>query len=236
MDKTVIYTPSITSNLYAYLVQKCANAGVSLNSIINKAGISHQLISSWKKQDPKTVTTINSILSAIDNQTADNRRQLAEQRKLYAGRHIKTWSGIYVDVFDPKPEMFTIQDIAIGLSRKYRFGGHTKTPITVAEHSVRVARRTHSMAGLLHDASEAYLSDLPSPIKNQLTEYFEIEERVMSCIAEKFCFEWPMDGSVKIADREELQREWQELGLNYGQAWSINDAYVNFLTAYKELA
>jgi hypothetical protein len=130
---------------------------------------------------------------------------------LFSGNWIRAHSGTYVNVFDPKPEMFLIEDIAEGLAYKYRWGGHSSVKITVAEHSVMVSNGLpirHKLAGLLHDASEAYLSDIPSPIKQLLPEYKTIEDNVMACIALKFGFSWPLSTRVKTEDWNMLQREW----------------------------
>ena len=237
MDNSVNSNPSVTNNLYAFLVQECAKVGKSLNSVIKEAGVSHQIVSVWKKEDPKTLTLINKVMMQLELEAKAQREKLAAEKQLYAGRHIRTWSGLYVDVFNPRPDMFIIEDIAIGLSRKYRFGGHTHNPITVAEHSVRVAlgcSRRNRLAALLHDASEAYLSDIPSPIKNHLPEYVEIENKVMLCIAEKFGFAWPKDPDVEAQDKKQLRREWDEMVMSSDLAWPGLHAYAEFITAFKK--
>ena len=88
---------------------------------------------------------------------------------------LETVTGRFVDVMNPTPDMISFEDIAWSLSRQARFNGHTIStiPYSVAQHSVMVADRvkqlrwTHVLsAALLHDAAEAYISDIPSPIKN----------------------------------------------------------------------
>lgn len=142
---------------------------------------------------------------------------------------IETVSGSYVDFADPQPDTIFIDDIAWGLSREARFGGHTNTvePYSVAQHSSVVfnlivkafeegpiqdslldylkeqgrlvsfhivsmtpdGRRLAALHGLLHDASEAYLRDIPNPAK-QLPElktaYMILEGRLMNVILRKF--------------------------------------------------
>lgn len=69
-----------------------------------------------------------------------------------------------------------IEDIAYSLARTYRFNGHTRRPICVAEHSLRVESILHGqgatprirLLGLLHDATEAYVGDIPAPAKAML--------------------------------------------------------------------
>ncbi|MDP1814463.1 MAG: hypothetical protein Q8K92_08440 [Leadbetterella sp.] len=132
--------------------------------------------------------------------------------KLYTERTIKTISGIYVDVFEPKPEMFVIEDIAHALSMIPRWGGHYPWFLSVAEHSRAVAYKTKGdkLEALMHDASEAYLMDLPKPIKKNMPEYKAIEDGVMMVIAEKFGFQYPLSEETKLADKVMLEAEWEQ--------------------------
>src|ERR1700693_5499467 len=68
----------------------------------------------------------------------------------------------------PNPADIRIEDIAHALSNQCRFGGHAREFYSVTEHCVRVSqhcRPEDALWGLLHDASEAYLSDVPAPLK-----------------------------------------------------------------------
>ena len=92
--------------------------------------------------------------------------------KLYAGEGvIRTYTGKYINVFDPDPEMIDIEDIAHSLSNTCRWGGHCRKFYSVAQHSVMVvdwlpvSDSKLRLAGLMHDATEAYLTDLSKPIK-----------------------------------------------------------------------
>jgi hypothetical protein len=130
---------------------------------------------------------------------------------LYTQGKIRTFTGRYIDPFNPKPDDIDIQDIAHALAHQCRFAGHTKRFFSVAEHSINVMGSVsdeHRLAALLHDASEAYLLDIPTPIKNQLPGYREAEDRLMAVIAKKYGFAWPMAEEVKAADREHLESEW----------------------------
>lgn len=87
---------------------------------------------------------------------------------------ILTWSGNVVRPFADNPGRLTIIDVAAGLSRISRFGGHCQPWYSVAEHSLLVSElmRPHGrfgmLLGLLHDAAEAYLGDVPTPLKGRL--------------------------------------------------------------------
>lgn len=100
---------------------------------------------------------------------------------------VETFSGSYVDTEFPKAETIVLEDIAHGLSQLCRFGGHTKRFYSVAEHSVLVSRRMEELgfgaedclAGLHHDDSEAYLGDIPRPLKIHLGERYKALSRRM---------------------------------------------------------
>lgn len=128
-------------------------------------------------------------------------------------RCIRTSSGLYIDVFDPDPDTITIEDIAHSLSHQCRYGGHLPVFYSVANHSLWCStfvgnNKENQLAALMHDASEAYLLDIPRPIKYQLDNYRDIEHNLMLVIAEKFGFEYPLNKEVKEIDELALQVEW----------------------------
>lgn len=100
-----------------------------------------------------------------------------------------TYTGKVMDVFDPKPEMVSMEDIAHHLSLLNRFTGATTDPYSVAQHCIQVARLLpleYRLAGLLHDSAEAYLNDLSTGVKQALPFYKELEDRLLACIFKKF--------------------------------------------------
>jgi len=123
---------------------------------------------------------------------------------------IETISGIRVNILNPDPDTIIIEDIAHALSHLCRFGGHTPTLYSVAQHSVlceSVAPDKDKYAALMHDATEAYLIDLPSPIKQLFPEYIAIENNFLQVIAKKFEFEYPLSPAVHAVDRLLLETE-----------------------------
>ena len=109
-----------------------------------------------------------------------------------------------------------IRDIAHALSLKCRFGGHCRQFYSVAEHSVLTAELMRQRRGndltltrwaLLHDASEAYVVDIPRPAKRQLGEYIKIEDAIQRAVAERFELPWPMPEDVHEVDHDLLSIE-----------------------------
>lgn len=99
------------------------------------------------------------------------------------GDWMQTFSGRQFWPCDPRADEVCIEDIAHALSMQCRFAGHVRKFYSVAEHCVRaswIVPDRFKLAALLHDAAEAYVVDLPRPIKRQpeLRAYLHIEERV----------------------------------------------------------
>lgn len=159
---------------------------------------------------------------------------------LHAGDSIRTYSGHHVNVFDPDPETICIEDIAHALSNLCRFAGHTKRFYSVAQHSVLCSLQVDDdcrLGALMHDASEAYLLDIPKPIKNRLVGYKEMEDKMMSIIAAKFGFDYPLRKEVKGIDNYMLEWEWKnvvlgDLGI---LRWSPARAKDEFLMVFNAL-
>ncbi|MGB2864321.1 MAG: dATP/dGTP diphosphohydrolase domain-containing protein, partial [Sedimentisphaerales bacterium] len=100
-----------------------------------------------------------------------------------------THVGRWINPGDLQPEDVVLTDIAHALANTCRFGGHCRQFYSVAEHSVTVSRLVPSADarwGLLHDAAEAYLTDLPSGVKQYCPDYRRLEERALEVIAMVF--------------------------------------------------
>ena len=150
-----------------------------------------------------------------------------------------------MNVFEPTLEMICIEDIAHALSNQCRFGGHLPAFYSVAQHSVLCSQAVgdqYKLQALLHDASEAYLLDIPRPIKQGLSNYKEIEDKLMTLIAEKLGFKYPLDKPVKQIDEKMLQFEWEHLMLKKPlddpgfECWPPNYAKYRFRLSYLELS
>jgi hypothetical protein len=155
---------------------------------------------------------------------------------------IRTNSGLYINVFDTDPATIKIEDIAHALSRLPRFGGHLNRHYSVAQHSVLCAQmaktKKDKKAALLHDASESYLLDMPTPIKAKMNEYKSYENKLMAVIFKKYGLVWPLNPNIKKIDRKMLLIEWENLAVNDNKSfecWKPNKAKKEFLKLYKEL-
>ncbi len=104
--------------------------------------------------------------------------------------HITTYTGLHFDPINPKEEWIRNIDIAHALSLICRGNGHMKHFYSVAQHSINCAKEAKEkgfslrvqLGCLLHDASEAYLSDVTRPVKKLLPQYLEVENRLQEMI------------------------------------------------------
>lgn len=107
---------------------------------------------------------------------------------------IMTCSHKMFDPLNPEVELIDITDIAHSLSMLCRANGHFRSFYSVGMHCVNCAReaiarnysRKVQLACLLHDGSEAYLSDVTRPVKEEIPRYREIEDPLQDVIWQKF--------------------------------------------------
>ena len=116
------------------------------------------------------------------------------------GHFVYTFTGRRFWPLDPRAEEVDVEDIAHALTFKCRWGGFSKRFYSVAEHSLNVARIARQLAskdgfpdpelagayGILHDAEEAYLPDVPRPVKAMLRGWPKIAARVQEAVHAAF--------------------------------------------------
>jgi len=173
----------------------------------------------------------------------------------------QTFSGLAFDLVDPDPSMISIKDIAISLANQCRFNGHTKRFYSVAEHSLYVSRvlpRDLAFCGLMHDAAEAYVGDMTSPLKTLVLGFSELEGRIWRTICARFSLPVELPEAVHVADTRMMitegeflmapaPRPWKirgdrfelrEIGLDYPGQFGLppREAHRRFLERFAELS
>lgn len=124
--------------------------------------------------------------------------------------YIRTFSGVNFYPLSPDRTDVNIIDIAHNLSHQCRWAGAVRSFYSVGLHSLHVSmmcRKQNALAGLLHDAAEAYLCDIPAPVKRSMPEYVCYENRLLAVIASALHFEYPFSPEVHQADRAALYAE-----------------------------
>jgi hypothetical protein len=176
------------------------------------------------------------------------------------GPYLQTVSGRWVNPFDPDPAQLDAGDIARALANLCRFGGHSRVFYSVAQHCVIVSQLVEqgggdaedAFAALMHDATEAYLGDMPHPLKHRSplgAAFKTAEDRLELAIRDRFRLK-PDVPAIKRFDRSLLATErkafsderwhWPELegveplALEL-TAWSPDEAARAFAERYAEL-
>lgn len=123
--------------------------------------------------------------------------------------YITTYTGKHFDPSQPDRDRLDIRDIAHALSLICRSNGHVKTFFSVGQHCIHCALEAEArgysphltLACLLHDASECYLSDVPRPIKENMPQYRAVEERLLGQVYIKYLGTALTDAEEKLVKR-----------------------------------
>lgn len=150
--------------------------------------------------------------------------------------YITTFTGKHFYPITPTVEEIDIRDIAHALSLICRANGHTRFFYSVGQHSIRCCQEAEArglsnriqLGCLLHDGSEAYLSDVTRPIKSRLAEYLEVEDRLQNMIWNRFIGNPLTDAEKKLifeVDDDMLSYEFKSL-----MPESISDDYKRIVS------
>lgn len=137
---------------------------------------------------------------------------------------IELYSGRAFYFMEPTEEDFDIEDIAHTLSLLCRFGGHCSSFYSVADHSIRCSEKAphgRKLEALLHDAAEAYIVDMPRPIKYALQGYRDIEGVIDLVMRKKFGLPEKMSHEVHLIDDKMLATERRDLMKKTTNVWTF---------------
>lgn len=155
---------------------------------------------------------------------------------------ITTYTGKHFDPTKPDEALICIEDIAHALSLLCRGNGHVKTFFSVGQHCILCAKEAIargyssrlSLAALLHDASECYMSDVPRPFKKSLPEYQKQEEALLNIIYQKY-----LGSGLSAAEEQKLKQIdndllWYDLKYLLGEEPDTPEPNVHVLIKYQE--
>lgn len=132
-------------------------------------------------------------------------------------------SGALFDLLDPQSSDFTIEDIAHGLANTCRYAGQCAAFYSVAEHSIHVSHVAEGdeLDALLHDAAEAFIGDVASPLKRLLPDYRQIETAIHDAIMTRFGRRPDQDaaGRIKLADMRVFVAEMAQIMPKGADEW-----------------
>lgn len=136
---------------------------------------------------------------------------------------IQTVSGKIIDFTKPEQCTFDLEDIAHGLSQTCRFAGQSKFFYSVAQHAVLVSTLVppdFALEALHHDDTEAFMCDVPTPLKLLLPEYIALEARMDAAIRLALGLPLKMSARVKEADALALSIEKPFVCVKTDMEWS----------------
>ncbi|MXR52001.1 phosphohydrolase [Halovenus sp. WSH3] len=126
---------------------------------------------------------------------------MSEQRR---GDPIGTYTGGEFHPLDPDPERIELPDIANGLANTCRYAGQCQFYYSVGTHSIYVSEElsehgpTIQLYGLFHDAAEAYISDVPRPVKREIETFERIEQRILAAVWDRLGVDPPTESEWEV--------------------------------------
>jgi hypothetical protein len=174
--------------------------------------------------------------AAIRSARGTRERMNSLMSHIPTSHEVETYTGRYVDTKHPDPATISVKDIAHALANTCRYGGHCQRFYSVAEHAVfcswRVERggygKDYAISALHHDDAEAYLGDIPRPMKSLLGRtYALLSERMDAAIVQALGLTETQsrfhDPAVKSADNWALFVEARHLLPSQGRHWFNGD-------------
>lgn len=203
---------------------------------------------------------INTKLETLDQGMAEAAN---DERVWEVVPEILTATGKHFNFLNPSPDEVCVEDIARALSNLCRFTGHcvdandifeASVFYSVAQHSVLVSRLVppeHALKALFHDAEEAYLGDVSTPLKQLIPGYKELARKARIAVFTRLGFTLDMPPEIKNADLVALATEKRDLMTDDPRPWGVLKgitedparitplspcvAYVQFMNRFSEL-
>lgn len=149
--------------------------------------------------------------------------------------YITTYTGQHFYPLNPEYDKIKIEDIAHSLSMLCRANGHYKYFYSVADHALDCAAEARErcmgsymiMLCLLHDAAEAYISDIPRPVKRDLNGIYAIEERLSDLIYIKFAGRKPTKNEFDQMREIDDSMLYHEFKVNMGEDLKYGEIVSN---------
>lgn len=154
---------------------------------------------------------------------------------------IQLYNSEYFDFDKPSYSQISIETIAHSLSMQCRYNGHSTDFYSVSEHSVLVAKRVYELTGnpmyclhgLLHDASEAIICDVPRPLKYiyDMEWYRSVEKEIQRNLYIRFIGEYDFSLAAEYTDKadfELLSTEKEQIMPEPPFAWGYLPPSLNY--------
>lgn len=138
---------------------------------------------------------------------------------------MQTYTRRHIVLSKIGPLDIDLRDIAHALSMQCRFNGHSKKFYSIAEHSIlmhNLVRPEYALEALLHDAVEAYIGDIITPLKHYIPEIKTIERRIDRVIRSTFNLPSFISPEVKAADLFMLATESEYVMSGQVQDWELH--------------
>ena len=141
-----------------------------------------------------------------------------------SGDYIRLTNGNKFFFHDLEKSDICIQNIAKPLAKLCRFNGQTPgwNHYSIAEHAINVSKlvpKKYRFCALMHDAAEAFLGDVTTPLKRNLPQYKTIEMKWDDFIAQSYGYQYPFPPEVKKADYEMCVLEYHTF---FKDVWKFN--------------
>ena len=150
---------------------------------------------------------------------------------------VHTHTGKKFHFLNPHPDEICIEDIAHSLSLKCRFNGHTSSFYSVAQHCIQMSywEKVHQKWLLFHDAAEAYIGDISTPVKQQFPEIWKIEDQILHVLAKKYNLTIPIPYDwIQKVDQRMLATEKRDILLhNFKWAFELPEPYEHAIIPVK---